>query len=518
MENITNSAILLSLIGIVVGIIFTLLFSYIKNKNSDKKAENIIEAARKTAEKKKREGILETKEEIYKLKVEYDKEVKERKQEIEREKERITGREEKLDRRDESLQSRENTLLEKEQKILDRQSEIQKREAKVEEELKKQLEELEKIAKYSKDQAKEEVMKRVEKSMDLEIASYIKEREETANLEVDKKAKAILAESMQKYASDVANEQTVTVVNLPSDDMKGRIIGREGRNIRTLEAITGVDLIVDDTPEAVVLSSFDPMRREIARLTLEALIKDGRIHPGRIEEIYDKKCTEVNAQIKEYGENALFELGITKVAPELIETLGKLQFRTSYGQNALQHSKEVAELAGLLAMEIGEDIALAKRAGLFHDLGKALDHETEGSHVEIGAELAKKYNEDEVVINGILSHHGDNKATSIISELVGIADALSASRPGARSDSLENYIKRLKQLEEIANDQEGVEKSYAMQAGREVRVIVKPEQIDDLKSYQVARDIKTRIEKEMKYPGTIKVIVIRETRAEEEAK
>ena len=351
-----------------------------------------------------------------------------------------------------------------------------------------------------------------------EIAEFIREKEAEAKMEVDKKAKNLLVESMEKYASDVTNEQTVSVVNLPNDDMKGRIIGREGRNIRTIEAVTGVDLIIDDTPEAIVLSSFDPLRREIARQTIEALIKDGRIHPSRIEELYDKTCKELNVKIREYGEEAMFELGITKMDPELVTILGKLNFRTSYGQNALKHSKEVAHLAGIMAAELGENVALAKRAGLLHDIGKAIDFEVEGSHVEIGANIAKKYGEDSVVLNAIESHHGDKKPNCVISVLVAIADSLSAARPGARNDSLENYVKRLEQLESIATDFDGVDKAYAMQAGRELRVIVKPDKIDDIGSYKTARDIKTRIEKEMQYPGTVKVTVIRETRAVEEAR
>ena len=361
-------------------------------------------------------------------------------------------------------------------------------------------------------------MKQVEIKMSEEISIYIKEKEAEAKLEANKKAKNLLVESMQKYASDVTNEQTVSVVTLPNDEMKGRIIGREGRNIRTIEAVTGVDLIIDDTPEAIVLSSFDPLRIKIAKQTIETLIKDGRIHPSRIEEVYDNVCKDLNVKIREYGEEAMFELGITRLDPELVTILGKLYFRTSYGQNALQHSKEVAHLAGIMSAELGENVALAKRAGLLHDIGKAIDFEVEGSHIEIGADLAKKYGEDSVVLNAIESHHGYKNANNIISVLVAIADSLSAARPGARNDSLENYVKRLEQLESIAKDFDGVEKAYAMQAGRELRVIVEPEKVDDVGSYKTARSIKERIEQEMQYPGTVKVTVIRETRVTEEAK
>ena len=323
---------------------------------------------------------------------------------------------------------------------------------------------------------------------------------------------------MQRYSNDVTNIQTVSTIQLPNDDMKGRLIGREGRNIRTIEAVTGVDLIIDDTPEAIVISSFDPFRREIAKLTIETLIKDGRIHPTRIEEIYDKTCKDMNARVVELGNDTLIELGLTKFDPELVTLIGKLNFRTSYGQNALQHSKEVAHLSGLIAAELGENINLAKRAGLLHDIGKAIDYEIEGSHVDIGVDIAKKYKEDKVVINSIASHHGDSDAKSVIAVIVQIADTLSAARPGARNDSMENYVKRLEQLEEIGNGFNGVEKTYAMQAGREVRVIVKPDEVDDLTSFKIARDIKEKIEAEMQYPGTIKITVVRETRAVEEAK
>ncbi len=510
--------VLLLIVGLFVGAIIAFVIMTLKKKNEEHKASSIIEKAKKEAEKAKRDALLEAKEEAYKLKLETDKEIKEKKSELKENEERLLQRENSIDRRDGLLQNREQMLDEKENGIIQKQKDIQKLEEKAENVIKEQIEKLEKISGFSKKQAKEEIMKQVEISMSAEISAYIKEKEAEAKLEVDKKAKNLLVESMQKYASDVTNEQTVSVVSLPNGDMKGRIIGREGRNIRTIEAVTGVDLIIDDTPEAIVLSSFDPLRREIAKQTIEALIKDGRIHPSRIEELYDKTCKELNVKIREYGEEAMFELGITKLDPELVTILGKLNFRTSYGQNALQHSKEVAHLAGIMAAEIGENVALAKRAGLLHDIGKAIDFEVEGSHVEIGADLARKYGEDSVVINAIESHHGDKNPNSIISVLVAVADALSAARPGARNDSLENYVKRLEQLESIAMDFDGVEKAYAMQAGRELRVVVEPEKIDDVGSYKTARDIKDRIEKEMQYPGTVKVTVIRETRATEEAK
>ena len=511
-------SILLVLIGLFVGIIAMLIFNYLKGISANSKAEKIIETAKKDADKIKRDSILESKEEIHRLKLDAEKEIKEKKSEIIDSEQRLLTRENNIDRRDQTLQNREQMLEEKENLLINKQKDIQLEQAKVEEIKNEQIKELEKIAGLTKKQAKDMVLKKVEEMMNLEISAYIKERETEAKLEADKKAKTLMVSCMQKYAGDVANEQTVTVVSLPNDEMKGRIIGREGRNIRTIESVTGVDLIIDDTPEAIVLSSFDPLRREIARVTIEGLIKDGRIHPTRIEELYDKSLKEITSQIREYGESALFDLGLTKVEPELVELIGRLHFRTSYGQNALTHSIEVAHLSGLIAAELGENVVLAKRAGLLHDIGKAIDHEVEGSHVTLGSELARKYGENDIVINAIESHHGDTEATSIISVIVAIADTLSASRPGARNDSLENYIQRLQELENIANSIEGVDKTYAVQAGREIRVIVKPEEVDDLGSYKVARDIKTRIENEMQYPGTIKVTVIRETRATEEAK
>ena len=516
--NETVFSILLVLVGIFLGIIIFIIINYIRGIRVNQKADNMLEKAKKEADKIKRDYILEAKEEAQKIKIDTDKEIKEKKAELKESEERLLTREGNMDRRDQTLQNREQMLEERENNIINKQRDLEHEQEKVEEIKKEQIQLLEKIAGYSKEEARELVMKRVEEMMSLEIASYIKDKESEAKLEVDKKAKALLVSSMQKYASDVSNEQTVTVVALPNDDMKGRIIGREGRNIRTIESVTGVDLIIDDTPEAIVVSSFDPLRREIARITIETLVKDGRIHPARIEEVYDKTVKEMHNKIIELGNEALFELGITKMDPELIELLGKLHFRTSYGQNVLRHSVEVAQLAGIMAAELGENVTLAKRAGILHDIGKAIDHEVEGSHVDLGSEIASKYKENKVVINAIESHHGNKEATSVISELVAIADALSASRPGARNDSLENYVKRLQDLEAIGKDINGVQSTYAIQAGRELRVIVKPEEIDDLGSFKVARDIKEKIESELQYPGTIKVVVIRETRATEEAK
>ncbi len=517
MHNIVFS-ILLVLIGLFVGIIIMTLIAYLKGTSAQRKAEKLIESAKKEADKIKRDKLLEAKEESHRLKIETEKEVREKKQEVKESEERLLAREDSMDRRDQTLQNREKMLEAKENGIIEKQKDIQKEQAEVEKIKLEQVEQLEKISGYSKKQAKELVIKKVEEMMNLEVAAYIKERESEAKLEADKKAKNMLINCMQKYASDIVNEQTVSVVTLPNDEMKGRIIGREGRNIRTIEAVTGVDLIIDDTPEAIVLSSFDPLRREMAKVTIEGLIKDGRIHPTRIEELYDKVSKDMQVKIREFGEEALFDLGITKVDPELIELIGRLHFRTSYGQNALVHSVEVAHLSGLLAAELGENVVLAKRAGLLHDIGKAIDHDMEGSHVTIGSELAKKYKESDIVINSIESHHGDAEPKSVIAVIVAIADTLSASRPGARSDSLENYVQRLHDLENIGNSISGVDKTYAVQAGRELRVIVKPEEINDVESYKVARDIKTRIENELQYPGTIKVTVIRETRATEEAK
>ena len=516
--NTTTWIIVLIVVAIVVALISAFIATQVRKNVVEKKigsaegkAREIIDEAIKSAEAKKKEALLEAKEENLKAKNELDKEIKERRAEVQRYEKRVLNKEEAIERKSESLEKKENSLKNKEEKLAEAQT-------KVDELSEKRVQELERISGLTSEQAKEYLLKTVEEEVKIETAKLVKELESQAKEEADKKAKEIVVNAIQKCATDHVSETTISVVSLPNDEMKGRIIGREGRNIRTIESITGVDLIIDDTPEVIVLSSFDPLRREIAKVTLEQLIKDGRIHPARIEEIYDKVCEDFKRTIREKGEEALFSLSITRVNPELVELIGKLYFRTSYGQNALQHSIEVANLAGLLASELGENVALAKRAGLLHDIGKTIDFEVEGSHVELGAEICKKYGENPTVINAIESHHGDKKATTVISELVSIADTLSAARPGARNDSLENYIKRLEQLEEIGNSIPGVEKTFAMQAGRELRVIVRPEEVDDLESYKIARNIKDRVEEEMQYPGTIKVVVIRETRAEEIAK
>ncbi len=517
MDNIAV-IILFLFLGIIVGVLGFWLVTRAKNSNAQKNANKLLEEAKKEAEKHKRDALLELKEESYKLKQQTNEEIKEKKQEIKESEERLMSRENNLDKREEMLQKRDVALEEKENNLLAKAQSLQEKEDKMDKILKEELQELEKISGLSKDKAHDLIMSKVESEMALEIAEYIREEEDKAKLEANEKAKQLIVGSMERYADDVVGTQTVSTIDLPNDEIKGRLIGREGRNIRTFESVTGVDLIIDDTPETIVLSSFDPLRREIAKITIESLIKDGRIHPSRIEEVYDKTCKDVYNKITEIGNKTITDLGITKMDPELINLIGKLNFRTSYGQNALKHSVEVANLCGLMASELGENVTLAKRAGLLHDIGKAIDFEVEGSHVEIGEQIAKKYHESETVIDGIVSHHGDRDANSVIAVLVSIADTLSAARPGARNDSLENYIKRLEQLEEIGNSFEGVEKAYAMQAGREIRVMVKPSEIDDKQSYKIAREMKEKIESEMQYPGTIKITVIRETRALEEAK
>ncbi len=479
--------------------------------SAEAEAKRIIEAAKKEGESKKKEAILEAKEENHKSRQELDKEIKDRRNEISRQERRIQQKEENLDKKTDAIEKKEEALSKKDKDLDALREEIEKIKQ-------KELNMLEQLAGLSKDEAKQYLLEKLENEVKHEAAIMVKDIEAQAKENAEKTAKNIIAGAIQKCAADHVAEATVSVVNLPNEEMKGRIIGREGRNIRTLETLTGIDLIIDDTPEAVILSGFDPVRREIARLSLEKLIVDGRIHPARIEEMYEKAKKEVETQIKQEGENATFETGVHGLHPEIIKLLGKLRFRTSYGQNVLKHSIEVSHIAGLIAGELGADITMAKRAGLLHDLGKAADHEMEGSHVTIGADLAKKYKESKDIVHAIMAHHGDIEATTVVAVIVQAADAISAARPGARRENIESYIKRLEKLEEIANSFEGVEKSFAIQAGREVRIMVSPENIKDDSITLIARDIVKKIENELEYPGQIKVNVIRETRAVEYAK
>ncbi len=479
--------------------------------SAEERAKKILLDAQKAAESKKREVLVEAKEEIHKNRLEYEKEVRERRSEISRQERRIQQKEETLDKKTEALEQKEELIAKRNREMDEQREELKKLKA-------TQIELLEKISGLTAEEAKEYLLKNIESEVRHETAMLIKDIETEAREEADKRAKNILGLAIQKCAADHVAETTVSVVPLPSEDMKGRIIGREGRNIRTLETLTGIDLIIDDTPEAVILSGFDPIRREIARVALEKLITDGRIHPARIEEMVERAQKEVDATIKQEGEQATFETGVHGLHPEVIKLLGKLHFRTSYGQNVLKHAIEVSHLSGLLAGELGADIMLAKRAGLLHDLGKAVDHETEGTHVTIGVDLAKKYKESQEVIHAIHAHHGDIEATTLIASIVQAADAISAARPGARRENIETYIKRLEKLEEIADSFKGVDKSYAIQAGREIRIMVKPDAINDDDAIILARDVVKRIEDEMQYPGQIKVNVIRETRAVDYAK
>lgn len=510
----------IAIIVLVLGILLILAGLYLIKSNKDKaekignaeeKARNIIDEALKAAETKKREGLLELKEETLRNKNELERESKERRSELQKFEKRVLAKEEALDRKADSLEKRESQLTSREDRL-------NKRQAEVDALSEKRVQELERISGLTSEQAKDYLLKTVEDEVKHETAMLVKELETRAKEEAGKKAKEYVVTAIQKCAADHVAETTISVVPLPNDEMKGRIIGREGRNIRTLETMTGVDLIIDDTPEAVILSSFDPIRREIARIALEKLIVDGRIHPARIEEMVEKAQKEVETMIREEGEAATLEVGVHGIHPELVRLLGKMKFRTSYGQNALKHSIEVAQLSGLLAAEIGVDVRMAKRAGLLHDIGKSVDHEMEGSHIQIGVDLCKKYKESPIVINAVESHHGDVEPTSLIACIVQAADTISAARPGARRETLETYTNRLNQLEDITNSFKGVEKSFAIQAGREIRVMVVPEQVSDADMILLARDIAKQIEAELEYPGQIKVNVIRESRVMEYAK
>ena len=479
--------------------------------SAEEKSREIIDEALKTAETKKREALLEAKEESLKTKNELEKETKERRAELQRYEKRVLSKEENVEKKADPLEKKEADLVR-------RENILSKRTAEVEAQYEQGIQELERISGLTSEQAKEYLLKSVEEDVKHDTAKLIKELENKAKEEADKKARDLVVTAIQRCAADHVAETTVSVVQLPNDEMKGRIIGREGRNIRTLETLTGVELIIDDTPEAVVLSGFDPIRREVARIALERLIVDGRIHPARIEEMVEKAQKEVENNMREEGEAACLEVGIHGIHPELVKLLGKMKFRTSYGQNALKHSIEVAQLSGLLASELGVDVRLAKRAGLLHDIGKSVDHDMEGTHVQLGADLCKKYKESATVLNAVESHHGDVEPTSLISCIVQAADTISAARPGARRETLETYTNRLKQLEDITNSFKGVDKSFAIQAGREVRIMVVPEQISDDDMILLARDVSKRIEDELEYPGQIKVNVIRESRVTDYAK
>ena len=515
------------MVGIIIAIIATLVIAvpvsvYIANTRSKKameitignaedKAREIIDEAIKAADAKKREASLEVKEETIKARHDFEKETKERRAELQKYEQRVLSKEETVEKKATTLERKEQSLASKEKNIETEKAQLQELQA-------KQLQELERISGLTSDQAKEQLLSAVKEDVKHETAMYVKEMETRAKEDARKKAKEYVVTAIQKCAVDHVAETTISLVQLPNDEMKGRIIGREGRNIRSIENATGVELIIDDTPEAVVLSSFNPVRREIARIALEKLIVDGRIHPARIEEMVEKATKEVETMMREEGEAATLELGVHGIHPELVRLLGRMKFRTSYGQNALKHSMEVAQLSGLLAAEIGVDVRMAKRAGLLHDIGKSIDHEVEGSHVELGVNLCKKYKENPIVINAVASHHGDEEPESLIACLVQAADAISAARPGARSETLESYTTRLKQLEEIADSFQGVDKTFAIQAGREIRVMVVPEQISDDDMILLARDISNQIEENLDYPGQIKVNVIRESRVVDYAK
>ncbi len=509
--SVVASAIVFGALGFVLGGLYRKKVAEAKIGSANEEALRIVNQAVQTAESKKKESILEAKDEIHKLRSEADKEIRERRAEVQRQEKRIDQKEEALDKKSANIEKKEETLTEKLKAADDKNEELER--------LKRsQLEILEKVSGYTKEQAKALLLSELEETLNHEKAVKVMEYEQKTRDESESIAREIITTAIQRCAADHAAEATVSVVTLPNDEMKGRIIGREGRNIRTLEQITGVDLIIDDTPEAITVSSFDPVRREIARLTLEKLIQDGRIHPTRIEEMYAKATREVEMTIKQTGDRAAIDAGVNNIDPEIKKLLGKLRYRTSYGQNVLNHSLEVSYIAGLMAAELGADVKTAKRAGLLHDIGKALDHEMEGTHIELGVEYAKKHKESDAVVHAIAAHHGDIEAKTVVAVLVQAADAISAARPGARRENIQNYIKRLEKLEEIASSFEGVEKSFAIQAGREIRIMVDPVAVNDEKMVLVARDIAKKIEEELEYPGQIKVNIVRESRAIDFAK
>jgi len=517
-DNINAVTIFTYVLAVALGYFLNYMVIKLGISKANVSATKIIEDATAKADSIVKESILDAKTQAYELKLEAEKEVKLQKQKVTEFENKLLQREQSIDRRDIAVQGKEDVLAQRVVQLDEKQADLGKSEAELKEKIDAKIVELEKIAAMSATEAKQELFKQVEQQSASEMTAYIKEQEEEARSQATMKARDIIATAINRYAQEETTERTVSVVSLPSEEMKGRIIGREGRNIKTIEQLTGVDLIIDDTPEAITISCFDPIRREIARISLETLIRDGRIQPGRIEEVVIKTKKELNEVIRKTGEDAIFELGLSRVDRDIVMMLGKMKYRTSYGQNALQHSLEVAHLTGIMAAELGLNQQLARRAGLLHDLGKAVDHEMEGSHVELGAKFAKKHGEHPVVINAIESHHGDVPTTSVISVLVAAADTLSAARPGSRSETIQNYIQRLEKLEEMAKSFDGVDRVFAIQAGREIRIVVKPDKIDDIKSHKIARDICKKIEEELTYPGHIKVTVIRELRASEIAK
>jgi ribonucrease Y len=505
-------------LGLVIGMLIKRGMAESKIREAEEQAKRMLKDAERDAETKKKELLLEAKDKLYQQRSDFEKEVKDRRAEINTLEKRLVQKEEYLDKKSDQFDKRESDIAKKEKDLAARDKGLAEKEQKYDEGLSEQLRQLERIAGMSSEEAKRELLNKMEEEARHEAAKMVKRIEDESKSTADKKSKEIMALAIQRYASDYVAETTVSLVNLPNDEMKGRIIGREGRNIRALEAATGIDLIIDDTPQAVIVSGFDPVRREVARISIERLMADGRIHPGRIEEVVDKVRKELDDAMREEGEKAAFDLAVHGIHPEIIRLVGRLKYRTSYGQNVLMHSREVGFLAGVMAAELGVDTKLAKRAGLLHDIGKAVDHEIEGTHSSIGYDLAKKYGENAKVLNAIMSHHGDEEFNCVESVLVAAADALSAARPGARRETLETYVKRLEKLEEVATSFRGVEKSFAIQAGREIRVIVKPEDVDDITAAQMSREIAKKIEEEMAYPGQIKVTVIRESRYVEFAK